>query len=41
MTQAEKKRCIKIAAEWLMLNLSEDDREFWVDDFVNYLKINL
>ena len=41
MTQSEKERCIKIAAEWLVLNLPENDKEFWIDDFVNYLDINL
>lgn len=41
MTQEDKKKCINIAAEWLALNLPEEDREFWVKDFVDYLDIML
>ena len=30
---------VKKAAEWLYLNLdmSEEDKKFWVDDFVEYM----
>ena len=44
MTQEEKERVIKIASEWLSLNLTMlpvDEQKFWVEDFVNYLDINL
>ena len=41
MKQEDKERCIKVAAEWLLLNLPEEDREFWVKDFVDYLDIEL
>lgn len=42
MTQEEKERVIKIAAEYLVLNLpDETDKRFWVEDFVNYLDIEL
>ncbi len=44
MTQEEKERAIKIAAEWLSLNLTNlsiEEQKFWIDDFVSYLDINL
>ena len=42
MTQEEKEHVIKIAAEWLVLNLpDETDKKFWIEDFVNYLDIQL
>ena len=42
MTQKDKEHAIKIAAEWLKLNLpDETDKRFWVEDFVNYLDIQL
>jgi len=41
MTHAEKEKCIKLAAYWLTSNLPEDDKEFWIDDFLNYLDIHL
>lgn len=44
MTQEEKERAIKIAAEWLSLNLTNlsiEEQKFWIDDFANYLDINL
>lgn len=42
MTQEDKERTIKIAAEWLELNLpDETDKRFWIEDFVNYLDIQL
>lgn len=42
MTQKEKERVIKIAAMWLELNLSDEtDKRFWIEDFVNYLDIEL
>ena len=44
MTQEEKENTIRIAADWLSLNLTMlpvDEQKFWVEDFVNYLDINL
>ena len=42
MSQEEKERVIKIAAEWLKLNLpDETDKNFWIEDFANYLDIQL
>ena len=42
MTQEDKERAIKIAADWLELNLpNETDKKFWIEDFVNYLDIHL
>jgi len=42
MTQEDKERAIKVAAEWLELNLpDETDKRFWIEDFVNYLDIQL
>ena len=42
MTQEYKERAIKIVAEWLELNLpDETDKRFWIEDFVNYLDIQL
>ena len=42
MTQEDKERTIKIAVEWLELNLpNETDKKFWIEDFVNYLDIKL
>lgn len=42
MTQEDKERAIKIAAEWLELNLPDEaDKRFWIEDFVNYLDIQL
>jgi hypothetical protein len=42
MTPGEKEHTIKIAAEWLELNLpNETDKRFWIEDFVNYLDIQL
>lgn len=43
MTQEEKNNVIKKAAEWLYLNLEmpEEEKRFWVEDFCNYLDITL
>ena len=44
MIQEEKERVIKIAYEWLSFNLTDlpiKEQKFWIDDFVNYLDINL
>jgi len=42
MTQEDKEQVIKIAAEWLELNLPDKtDKRFWIEDFVNYLDIQL
>lgn len=43
MTQEEKKNVIKKGAEWLYLNLemSEEDKRFWVEDFCTYMDIVL
>ena len=42
MTQKEKELVIILAAEWLELNLpDETDKRFWIEDFVNYLDIQL
>ena len=42
MSQEEKERVIKIAVGWLELNLpDETDKKFWIEDFVNYLDIQL
>jgi len=42
MTQKDKERAIKIATEWLELNLPDEaDKRFWIEDFVNYLDIQL
>jgi hypothetical protein len=41
MTQAEKENVIKKGAEWLYHNLemSEEEKRFWVEDFCNYMDI--
>ena len=42
MTQEDKERAIKVATEYLVLNLPDEiDKRFWVEDFVNYLDIEL
>ena len=44
MTKEEKERVIKIAAEWLNLNLTEfsqEEREFWIRDFIEYMDITV